>query len=109
MIRRCVALLLLCFVAIGNAEGVLSPVCDIAAEMEERVAEGLLTSPPGDDSRRDAAEKSVCHCAHAHVQTLVAAERTTRVPLTAPVAPIAFAESAPPSADRATPLRPPRA
>jgi len=91
MLRRLVAILLLIFVAVGDAEGVLTTACDVAAEMEQ--------GAPQDN----------CHCAHAHVQTIVVAERVTRAEIPAVVAPISFVESAPPSVDRAPLLRPPRA
>jgi hypothetical protein len=102
MLRRLVATLLLLFVAVGDAEGVLTTACDVGAEMAERVG-----SVPTDAEHEEAPQEN-CHCAHAHLQTVVAAERVTRASVPAAVAPIAFAESAPASADRATPLRPPR-
>lgn len=102
ILRRLVATLLLSFVAVGDAEGVLTMACDVGAEMAERV------SQPVDDEHSDAPVEENCHCAHAHLQTVVVAQRITRAALPAVVAPIAFAESAPPSAERAQLLRPPR-
>jgi hypothetical protein len=103
MMRRLVASLLLCFVAVGDAEGTLTSACDV----NEEIAAAVLGEPSHDDASQEPVGDN-CHCAHAHLQTFVPAERVSRAHVVAAVAPIAFVESAPLSADRARLLRPPR-
>lgn len=109
MIRRIVALLLVLFIAVGDAEGALTSACDVGAEMAERAAKSAVDVAPDDSQRPESLpSRDDCHCAHAHLQTVVAAARTERPHALAVVAAIAAVDRVPSSADRARLLRPPR-